>query len=85
LRIFFARRITHNARRYIFADYSAESAFDKGTSDVIMAIEIFAGDGKEAIAGFYSPRVGTYTGKKTVLVARAPWHVSLYYSGQICY
>ena len=75
----------------IFADNGTNGAFYKGVGDVIVAIEILAGNREKAVAGFCGSRVGTYAGEETSLVApldfargrRDSWLVCFYYPGQV--
>ena len=70
-------------RESIFVYHCADSTFSKSIDNIIVAIEFFARDGKEAVAGFCSPRVDAYTGEKVTrdlwLVARTEFDMRSYY------
>ena len=69
-------------------DDGANSTFSEGVINIVVAIEIIAGEGEEAIAGLDSSRIGTYTYEGTVTggsqsAARILHRVSFYYTGEV--
>lgn len=49
----------------IFADDGTDSAFCEGVADVIVPVEILAGNSKKAVARFSGPRVRAYACSNT--------------------
>lgn len=54
----------------IFSYHGTGGSFSESVKNIIVAIEVLAGYGKEAIASFYSPRVDTYAGEFSHCVLR---------------